>query len=161
MRIGSKAVLIVGSLISAASYGVLVVDHSQSWTIYLASGLLGVGLASARLAGQPDHRGGAGRPDRRGHRHEHQLPQCRCRAGAGIATSLVISEIMPNGYPKESGYVAAFVVSGIGLVVAALAACLIPTAAAVAGGARESHPALTAEGEAIVGAIAYVPEETA
>ena len=41
----------------------------------------------------------------------------------------MISEVMPNGYPKESGYVAAFVVSGAGLLVAALAACLIPTRA--------------------------------
>ena len=83
--------------------------------------------------------------------------------GAGIATSLVISEVMPNGFPKESGYVAAFAVSGIGLLVAALAACLIPrrSGAGAVDEALVSHRALTAEGEAIVGAIAYVPEESA
>ena len=83
--------------------------------------------------------------------------------GSAIATSLVISEIMPNGYPKESGYVAAFVVSGIGLVVAALAACLIPSVYGRCGAVvrGEFYSAFTAEAEAIVGAIAYVPEEPA
>ena len=47
LRIGSKVVLILGSLISAASYVVLVIGHSQSWAIYLSAGLLGLGLAPA------------------------------------------------------------------------------------------------------------------
>jgi hypothetical protein len=82
--------------------------------------------------------------------------------GSGIATSLVISQVMANGYPKESGYVLAFAVSGAGMLVAALAACLIPArAGASAEVLRESHPALTAEAEAIVGAIAFAPEEPA
>jgi hypothetical protein len=81
--------------------------------------------------------------------------------GAGVATSLVVSQLLANGYPKETGYVLAFAVSGIGLVVAALAACLIPTRGTEAVVRGESHPGLTAEGEAIVGAIAYVPEEPA
>ena len=162
LRIGSKAVLIIGSLISAASYGVLVIDHSQSWTIYLASGLLGVGLAPAFaslanliIEAVPADQTGVATGMNTNFR------SVGAALGAGIATSLVISEVMPNGYPKESGYVAAFVVSGAGLLVAALAACLIPTRAGSSVVLRESHPALTAEGEAIVGAIAYVPEETA
>jgi hypothetical protein len=81
--------------------------------------------------------------------------------GAGIATSLVVSAFLPDGYPKKSGYVLAFAVSGIGLVVAALAACLIPTRGDERAVRGESHPGLTAEGEAIVGAIAYVPEQPA
>ena len=163
LRIGSKAVLIIGSLISAASYGVLVIDHSQSWNIYLASGLLGVGLAPAFaslanliIEAVPADQTGVATGMNTNFRSVGGA------LGAGIATSLVISEIMPNGYPKESGYVAAFLVSGIGLLVAALAACLIPSRARASSVVRtESHPALTAEAEAIVGAIAYVPEEPA
>ena len=49
-RIGSKVVLILGSLISAASYAVLVIGHSQSWAIYLSAGLLGLGWP------RPSHR---------------------------------------------------------------------------------------------------------
>jgi len=44
-------------------------------------------------------------------------------AGSGIATSFVISTLLPDGYPKEHGYILAFAISGAGLVVAALAAC--------------------------------------
>ena len=163
LRIGSKSVLIIGSLISAASYGVLVIDHSQSWTIYLASGLLGVGLAPA-FASMANLIIEAVPADQTGVATgmNTNFRSVGAALGAGIATSLVISEIMPNGYPKESGYVAAFVVSGIGLVVAALAACLIPSRTGASSVVRgESHPALTAEAEAIVGAIAYVPEEPA
>jgi EmrB/QacA subfamily drug resistance transporter len=164
LRIGSKAVLIFGSLCSAASYGVLVVDHSQPWTIYLASGLLGVGLAPAFAslanliieAVPPDQTGVATGMNT-------NMRSVGAALGAGIATSLVISEVLPDGYPKENGYVLAFAVSGIGMLIAAAAACLIPTRTAAdrALVANQSHPGLIAEGEAIVGAIAFVPEEPA
>lgn len=70
--------------------------------------------------------------------------------------------MLPDGYPKESGWVLAFVVSGAGLVVAALVALLIPGRTDVASATRrDPHPALTAEAEAIVGAIAVGPEDLA
>jgi hypothetical protein len=81
--------------------------------------------------------------------------------GSGIATSLVISTLLPNGYPKEEGYILAFVVSGAGLVVAALVALLIPGRAAESVVRRERQPGLTAEAEAVVGAFAVGPEDLA
>jgi len=162
LRIGSKGVLIVGSCFSALSYGVLVVGHSQSWVIYLASGLLGVGLAPAFAAlanliieSVPADQTGVATG------MNTNIRNVGAALGSGIATSLVISQVMTDGYPKESGYVLAFAVSGIGMLVAALAALLIPSrrSADRALVRRESHPGLMAEGEAIVGAIAYVPEE--
>ena len=81
--------------------------------------------------------------------------------GSGIATSLVISDLLPDGNPKERGYVLAFAVSGLGLVVAALVALTIPRRAAPSVVVREPHPALTAEAEVIVGAIAFGPEDLA
>jgi EmrB/QacA subfamily drug resistance transporter len=162
-RVGSKAVLIFGSLCSAASYGVLVVDHSVPWTIYLASGLLGVGLAPA-FASLANLIIGAVPVEQTGVATgmNTNIRNIGAALGSGIATSLVISQVMANGYPKESGYVLAFAVSGAGMLVAALAACLIPArAGASAEVLRESHPALTAEAEAIVGAIAFAPEEPA
>jgi MFS family permease len=164
LLIGSKGVLIIGSIISAAAYFVLVIDHSQAWTLYVSAGLLGVGLAPAFAslanliieAVPADQTGVATGMNT-------NVRSIGAALGSGIATSLVISELLPNGYPKESGYVLAFAVSGAGLLVAALAACLIPNrrAADRALLSRESHPGLTAEGEAIVGAIAFVPEEPA
>jgi hypothetical protein len=58
--------------------------------------------------------------------------------------------------------VLAFIVSGAGLVVAALVALLIPGRVNPAGARlHETHPGLSAEAEAIVGAIAVGPEDLA
>lgn len=81
--------------------------------------------------------------------------------GSGIATSLVISGVLADGYPKEHGYVIAFAVSGAGLVVAAVAALLIPRRETPSIVLREAHPALTGEAEVIVGAIALRSEDLA
>jgi hypothetical protein len=55
--------------------------------------------------------------------------------------------------------VLAFAVSGIAMVVAALAALTIPKQTKPSVVARETAPALTAEAEVIVGAIAFGPED--
>jgi hypothetical protein len=68
---------------------------------------------------------------------------------------------MPDGLPKEHGYMLAFAVSGLALVVAALAALTIPRRTSPSVVERESHPALTAEAEVIVGAVAFGPEDLA
>ena len=43
--IGSKPILIMGALFAAASYGFLAVAHGEPWNIYVAAGLLGIGVA--------------------------------------------------------------------------------------------------------------------
>jgi hypothetical protein len=78
--------------------------------------------------------------------------------GSGVATSLVISNLLPNGFPKEHGYILAFAVCGAALVVAALAAVMIPKSERPSVVLTEVHRALTAEAEVIVGATAYGPE---
>src|ERR1700733_12625085 len=79
--------------------------------------------------------------------------QSGTRLGSGIATSLVVSDLLPDGFPKQHGYVLAFAVSGLALVVAALAALTIPKRTTPSIVERELHPALTAEAEGIGGAI--------
>lgn len=158
--VGSKVVLIVGSLFAAASYLLLAVTHSQPWTIYTAAGLLGIGIAlgyasMANLiidAVSPEQTGVATGMNT-------NIRNIGAAAGSGVATSLVIGRMLPSGYPKESGYVLAFAASGIALLVAAAAACIIPGRRGDAVVAGESHPALTAEAEVVVGAIAFAPEE--
>jgi MFS family permease len=160
--VGSKVVLIAGSLFAAASYGLLVFEHSAPWTIYTAAGLLGVGVAlgyasMANLiidAVPPEQTGVATGMNT-------NIRNIGAALGSGVATSLVIGQMLPNGYPKESGYVLAFASSGVALLVAALAALAIPRRTGPSRVAAESHPALTAEAEVVVGAIAFVPEETA
>jgi EmrB/QacA subfamily drug resistance transporter len=160
-RVGSKMVLVVGSLFAAASYLVLVVAHSEEWAVYLATGVLGIGIAlgfasmaNLIIEAVPAEQTGVATG------MNTNIRSVGAALGSGIATSLVIGTLLPDGYPKEHGFVLAFIVSGVGLVVAALAALLIPgRAAAGSHVAASPHPALTAEAEAIVGAIAVGPED--
>jgi EmrB/QacA subfamily drug resistance transporter len=160
--VGSKMILVAGSLFAASSYLVLVLDHSEEWTMYLATGLLGIGIAmgfasmaNLIIEAVPAEQTGVATG------MNTNIRNIGAALGSGIATSLVISTLLPDGYPKEHGYVLAFAVSGIGLVVAALVALLIPQRSAPSIVTREAHPALTAEAEAIVGAIALSPDDLA
>jgi EmrB/QacA subfamily drug resistance transporter len=49
-RIGSRGSLIGGALFALGSYVLLVADRSQPWEIYVASGLLGIGIGLAFAA---------------------------------------------------------------------------------------------------------------
>jgi MFS family permease len=161
--IGSKMVLVLGSLFAASSYLVLVIEHSVEGVVYLATGLLGIGIAlgfasmsNLIIEAVPVEQTGVATG------MNTNIRNIGAALGSGIATSLIIGSLLPDGYPKETGYVLAFIVSGAGLVVAALVALLIPGRRAVsAGRRRDPHPALTAEAEAIVGAIAVGPEDLA
>ena len=162
LRVGSKMVLVAGSLFAASSYLVLVVAHSREWTIYIATGLLGIGIAmgfasmaNLIIEAVPAEQTGVATG------MNTNIRSIGAALGSGIATSLVISGLLADGYPKEHGYVLAFAVSGAGLVVAALVALLIPRHAAPSVVGRELHPALTAEAEVIVGAAAFGPEDLA
>jgi MFS family permease len=160
--VGSKMVLVAGSLFCASSYLLLVLAHTQQWSIYTATGLLGIGIAlgfasmaNLIIDAVPAEQTGVATG------MNTNIRNIGAALGSGIATSLVVSGLLPDGFPKEHGYLLAFAVSGLALVVAALAALTIPkrTAPSVVG--RESHPALTAEAEVIVGAVAFAPEDLA
>ncbi len=162
LRVGSKMVLVAGSLFAASSYLVLVVADSHEWTIYVATGLLGIGIAmgfasmaNLIIEAVPAEQTGVATG------MNTNIRSIGAALGSGIATSLVISGLLADGYPKEHGYALAFAVSGTGLVVAALVALLIPRHAAPSVVGLESHPALTAEAEVIVGAAAFGPEDLA
>lgn len=156
-------VLVIGSLFAASSYFVLVFVHDAEPVVYVATGLLGVGIAlgfasmsNLIIEAVPVEQTGVATG------MNTNIRNIGAALGSGIATSLIISSLLPDGYPREEGYVLAFIVSGAGLVVAALVALLIPEHAdAAAAVRRDPHPALTAEAEAIVGAIAVGPEDLA
>jgi MFS family permease len=162
LLVGSKMVLVMGSLFAALSYLVLVIAHSEEWVVYVATGLLGVGIAlgfasmaNLIIEAVPAEQTGVATG------MNTNIRNIGAALGSGIATSLVISTLLPDGYPKEQGYVLAFIVSGAGLVVAALVALLIPGRMDESVLQREPHPALTAEAEAVVGALAVGPEDLA
>ena len=113
--VGSKMVLVAGSLFAASSYLVLVVAHSQQWTMYFATGLLGIGIAlgfasmaNLIIEAVPAEQTGVATG------MNTNIRNIGAALGSGIATSLVISGVLADGYPKEHGYVLAFAVSGAG-----------------------------------------------
>jgi MFS family permease len=159
VTIGSKPILILGALFAAASYGFLALAHGESWNIYVAAGLLGIGVAFGYAsmsnliveAVPPSQTGVATGMNT-------NIRNIGAALGSGVATSLIVSGRLVQGYPKEHGYVLAFVVCAGALVVAAIAALMIPTRMRPSVVLNESHPALTAEAEVVVGAIGYVAE---
>ena len=158
--IGSKPILIVGSLFAASSYGLLALAHSHPWNIYAAAGLLGIGVAfgfasmsNLIIEAVPASQTGVATG------MNTNIRNIGAALGSGVATSLVVSGSLVHGYPKEHGFVLAFVVCGAALIVAAVAGLMIPRRAGPSVVLDESHPGLTAEAEVMVGAIAYVAED--
>jgi MFS family permease len=159
---GSKKVLVAGSLFTASSYLLLIVDHTDQLSIYIATALLGIGIAlgfasmtNLIIEAVPAEQTGVATG------MNTNIRNIGAALGSGIATSLVVSGLLPDGVPRERGYVLAFAVSGLALVVAALAALTIPKRTLPSIVEREPHPALTAEAEVVVGAIAFGPEDLA
>jgi MFS family permease len=160
VAIGSKALLIMGALFAAGSYGVLVVAHTESWNLYVATGLMGIGMAfgfasmaNLIVEAVPTSQTGVATG------MNTNVRNIGAALGAGVATSLIVSGTLVRGYPREQGYVLAFAVCGIALVVAAIAATLIPTRSSPSVFLAASHRALTAEAEVAVGAIGYRAED--
>jgi hypothetical protein len=58
--------------------------------------------------------------------------------GAAVMASIVTASLQPSGLPNESGYTIGFAVMAVGLVLAAVAAGLIPSPR---GRASDSAPA--------------------
>jgi MFS family permease len=155
-------VLVVGSLITGSSYLLLILNHTDQWSIYVATALLGIGIAlgfasmaNLIIEAVPAEQTGVATG------MNTNIRNIGAALGSGIATSLVVSGLLPDGSPKEHGYILAFAVSGLALVVAALAALAIPKRTTVSIVERETHPALTAEAEVVVGAMAFGPEDLA
>jgi len=156
---GSKNLLVSGSLFCAASYGELAIAHSKPWNVLVAAGLLGIGMAFGYSAmsnliveAVPQDQTGVATG------MNTNIRNIGSALGSGIATSLVVSKLLPDGSPAEHGYELAFIVCGASLIVAALVALKIPHRDGPSIVESESHPALTAEAEVFVGAIGYTPE---
>jgi EmrB/QacA subfamily drug resistance transporter len=127
-RIGSKAAVILGSIVSGAAYLVLAVAHSQAWQIYVASTLLGVGLglgfsAMSNLIVQavsPAQTGVASGMNA-------NIRTIGGAIGAAVMSSIVTSRLLPSGLPAASGYTAGFAFLAAMTGVAVIAALFIPS----------------------------------
>jgi EmrB/QacA subfamily drug resistance transporter len=157
-RFGSKNLMVAGGVFSAVAYFLICVLHASPWQVMLSSLFLGIGVglgfpAMSNLVveavpfEQTSVAAGMNATTR----------SVGAAIGAAVATSIVQSTAH-GGYPTVNGYTKAFLVLGVALVASTGLAFLIPSSRRPSVVLSESHPALTAEAEAVIGPIAFTPE---
>jgi EmrB/QacA subfamily drug resistance transporter len=161
-RFGGKVLVVAGCVVGAVAMAMFAFAHSQEWEIYVAVGALGIGfglafsamtanVVSAVPAGQTSVATGM----------NANIRTIGGSIGAVVMASIVTAKLEPSGLPTQSGYTTGFAVMAAVLVMAALAALLIPsqrrpgtavTEAGAVGALAMSGDAVTAEsaaGEAV------------
>jgi EmrB/QacA subfamily drug resistance transporter len=132
--VGSKVPLVAGSVVTAVSFVVLAVGSSR-WEVYVASGLLGIGVgfAFASLANLIVE---AVRPDQTGVASGMNtiVRTIGGAIGAEVAASILAANALSSGFPDKHGYTLTFWLCGVVLAAATLASLAVP-------GRRRQEPA--------------------
>jgi MFS family permease len=153
-RLGGKALVIAGCAIGSVAMAILAFAHGQEWEIYLSTAIMGVGfglafsamsalIVSAVPASQTGVASGM----------NANIRTIGGSIGAAVMASIVTSQLEPSGLPRGSGYTTGFAVMAGGLVLAALAGLLMPSARRqrAATGQREQPASSLLGGEAAAG----------
>jgi predicted MFS family arabinose efflux permease len=126
-RIGGKIVVLLGALIGAASMALLAFAHTHTWELYIATAVMGVGfglafaaMSSLIVAAVPPAQTGVASG------MNANIRTIGGSIGAALMASVVTAHPAADGLPRESGYTGGFAMLGGALLVAALAAVLIP-----------------------------------
>jgi EmrB/QacA subfamily drug resistance transporter len=142
-RIGSKLAVLWGAAAAAACFVILAAAHHHQWEVYVASGLLGIGigLAFAALANliveavPPSQTGVATGMNT-------LMRTVGGAIGAQIGASVIAGQLNhATGLPTNHGFTLAFVIIAAGGAISVLACFMIPGRRSVAGSpAREAAP---------------------
>jgi EmrB/QacA subfamily drug resistance transporter len=126
-KFGSKLSLMIGCLAEALAFLSLTVEHSHPWSVYVGSGLMGIGVGFA-YAGMANLILDA-------------VPQTATGAASGIntimrtiggalggqiAATLIAGHVQANGLPGEVGFTASFAMFTVAGVLAMVATAAIP-----------------------------------
>jgi MFS family permease len=131
-RFGSKRAVVVGSIVTAAAFGLLAAAHGHSYDFLLSAALMGIGigLAFAALgtlvvgAVEAHQTGAAGGMNT-------VMRTVGGAVGGQVVATLIASHTGSDGLPALSGFTSSFVLETVVLGVCALAAVLIPGRVAV------------------------------
>jgi MFS family permease len=131
-RIGLKAVLVLGCAVSIPGFLSLAVGHSHGWQIYLASGLLGVGIGLAFssmsaivVQSVPPAQVGVASG------MNANIRTIGGAIGSSVGASVLASGVTATApIPKDGGYTNVFWMLAAAAVLATLAALIIPAAKA-------------------------------
>jgi EmrB/QacA subfamily drug resistance transporter len=126
-RFGARALIVVGCIIGGAAMAMVAFAHGATWEIYLASGIMGVGIGLAFsamsaliVAAVPVEQTGVASG------MNANIRTIGGSIGSALMASIVTARLQGDGLPKESGYVIGFAVLAFVLVAAAFAGARIP-----------------------------------
>jgi EmrB/QacA subfamily drug resistance transporter len=124
--VGSKVPLVAGSIVTLASFVVLAVANAPA-DIYLASGLLGVGVGFA-FAAMANLIVQAVRPDQTGVASGMNtiVRTIGGAIGAEVAASILAANVLASGYPDKHGYTVTFALCAAVMGVGVLASLAVP-----------------------------------
>jgi EmrB/QacA subfamily drug resistance transporter len=127
-RFGSRLPLALGAIFCGAAYVVLAFAHAEIWTISGAGALLGIGIALA-FAAMSNLVVEAVEATQTGVATGINtiMRSIGGAVGGQISASLLASHLLASGAPAEAGYTHAFLMSGVGALVALAACALVPS----------------------------------
>jgi EmrB/QacA subfamily drug resistance transporter len=128
-RLGGKVLVVSGCLIGFVAMVILAFAHDQEWEVYLSNALMGIGfglafsaMSALVVASVPVEQTGVASG------MNANIRTIGGSIGSAVMAGIVTSHLGPSGLPKESGYTIGFATMACGLVLAALAGLLIPSA---------------------------------
>ncbi|MCW2295482.1 MFS transporter [Rhodococcus erythropolis] len=126
-RLGSRNLLIVGSIVCAIGYFVMAFAHETKVEIYLAMALVGIGfglafsaMSNVVVAAVPPEQTGVASG------MNANIRTIGGSLGAAFMASIVTAGASSSGVPRESGYTNGFIVLGVAVALGAVAALFIP-----------------------------------
>ncbi|WNI18524.1 MFS transporter [Actinacidiphila sp. ITFR-21] len=141
-RIGAKAVVVIGCLVGIVSMAVLAFAHEERWELFVATAVMGVGfglafsaMSSLIVSAVPPEQTGVASG------MNANIRTIGGSIGAALMASIVTASPAADGLPREAGYTHGFTMLAGALVVAALAALLIPATGRTPRGDTDGEPA--------------------
>jgi EmrB/QacA subfamily drug resistance transporter len=151
--LGGKVLVVAGCLIGCGAMSMLAFAHHYQWEIFVAAAIMGVGfglvfsaMSALIVAAVPASQTGVASG------MNANIRTIGGSIGAAVMASIVTSQLAPSGLPKQSGYTTGFAAMAGGLVLAALAGLLLPSAGRLrrrAGELDHAEMAIIAGGTAV------------
>jgi EmrB/QacA subfamily drug resistance transporter len=126
-RVGSRVPLIGGSVATCLAFVLLAVAHTEKWEMYVASGILGIGigLAFASLANLIVE---AVRPEQTGVATGMNtvMRSLGGSVGSQIGASVIAGTVVGTALPTEHGFELAFIIAAAACALGAVASLAVP-----------------------------------
>jgi EmrB/QacA subfamily drug resistance transporter len=139
--IGAKTVVVIGCLVGVGAMAMFAFAHAEKWELYLGTAIMGIGfglvfaaMSSLIVSAVPREQTGVASG------MNANIRTIGGSIGAALMASIVTSDLAKDGLPKEAGYTHGFALLGAALVVAALAALLIPGTAKMRRALEQDEP---------------------